>query len=346
MRSLLESSMKSHNGLSRFQLFPAGVRRLATCFCLVIMLGNLLLPASAAATGAKPYPPEVLVVTSIQPLGLLASELLAPVQAGAVRVIIPRSASPHGFSLQPSDMRLLVTAPVLLWLGPDLEPYLTKALQKRGVQPDRQLITAESLSGIRLLPWRDVEDDAVAGHHHHEADDHHHDQGQYDPHLWWDSQNALLMADALTATLSGLYPQWQQALAESRTAFEQRLTRLREQIQAQRPAQPKGFLIYHDSLLYLEKELGISSARRITQTPENKPSVRDMLSLSRSLNNGKVNCVITEPGVNPAFLRKLYGDNRVQETEVDPLGWDAESYTDMWFEGARALMECAGASHQ
>ena len=287
--------------------------------------------------------PAVVVATSIKPLALLAEELLAPVQPGAVKVIVPRSASPHGFSLQPSDMRLVITAPLLLWLGPDFEPYLAKALAKRPGNGTKRVVTAETLTGMTLLPVRDVAAEAEAGHRHHH-DDHQHAAGHFDPHLWWDSGNALVIAEALVRELSALYPQWQAALSRSQQAFAERVAESRQALLKTRPEHPEGFLIYHDSLIYLENELGLSSRRRITRTPEDKPSVRDMLSLSGMLNEGSLSCVITEPGINPALLGKLNPGGRLQEIEIDPLGWDATSYSDMWLKGAGALMKCAGGS--
>ena len=292
--------------------------------------------------------PSVLVAASIRPLALIAEEILSPVRSGAVAVIVPQGASPHGFSLQPSDMRLVVSAPVLLWLGDSLEPYLGKALRKRATDLGHSLITADRLDGMKLLPPRAVHQegaDDTEGHHHH---DHHHDHdhsaGQFDPHLWWHSANARLLAKALVAELSARYPQWEPALTASLEDFTQRLDRQRASILSQRPVEPRGFLNYHDSLLYLENELGLSSQRRITQAPEDKPSVRDMLELTRSLTDRQAFCVITEPGVNPGFLNKLNARGNLREVMVDPLGWDATSYSDMWMKGASALLSCSGAN--
>lgn len=315
---------------------------------LVMSIMGLCGAASANATDSanKTVMPSMVVAASIRPLALIAEEILAPIQSSAVAVIVPQGASPHGFSLQPSDMRLVISAPVLVWLGEDFERYLDKALRKRPADAGRGLIAAEHLDGMKLLPVRAVHQEDVNRVHHHDHHDHHHDHGesQYDPHLWWDSGNARRLAAALVSELASRYPAWSEALSASLTAFNQRLEQQRASVLSQRPAEPRSFLNYHDSLLYLEQELGLSSQRRITLSPEDKPSVRDMLDLTQSLAAQRASCVITEPGVNPGFLKKLNARGNLREVMVDPLGWDVRSYSEMWLKGASALLSCAGAN--
>ncbi|MDX1692418.1 MAG: zinc ABC transporter substrate-binding protein [Ketobacteraceae bacterium] len=311
---------------------------------LLLLLCHGVAPAQDAASAATGNDRQLVVAASIRPLGLIAAELLAPVAPEAVEVIVPATASPHGFSLQPSDMRLVMSAPLLLWLGPEFEPYLEKALEKRPAALADGVVAAVDLSGIRLLPVRQVAQAHTPGHHHH---DHHQDEHQeasyHDPHLWWDSHNAILVARALTGQLIRLYPQWQAALTESLARFTEQLAAKRGQLLAATRT-GGGFINYHDSLVYLEKELGISSERRVALAPEDKPSVRDMLSLVTWLEDTRVSCVIVEPGVNPRFLEKINGRGALKEVAIDPLGWDASSYSAMWSLAASRLMECARAA--
>ena len=316
------------------RLFSGAQRARSLAISVMLILVCSLRAVSAVA--AEP----VQVAASIQPLGLIARELLAPVAPQGVAVIVPQSSSPHGFSLQPSDVRLVVSAPVLLWLGPDFEPYLEKALKKRPQKLQSTVITAADIDGIRLLPVREVGAAGIADHHHHHHG-HHHDHGAMDPHLWWDSGNAEKIAAALTEALIGLYPQWRSKLEASLQSFTAGLEERRQTLLARRIESPAGFLNYHDSLLYLESELGISSKRRIALAPEDKPSVKDMVSIVRWLTEEDISCLIVEPGVSERFLAKINPQGVLQEIEIDPLGWDVASYSDMWFQGASRLMDCA-----
>jgi hypothetical protein len=53
-----------------------------------------------------------------------------------------------------------------------------------------------------------------------------------------------------------------------------------------------------------------------------------------------ISCLIVEPGVSQRFLAKINPRGVLQEIEIDPLGWDVVSYSEMWFKGASRLMGC------
>ena len=70
---------------------------------------------------------EVKVLASIKPLQLLAADIVG--DAGEVELLIKPGASPHHYSMKPSDRRKLDDAHVIAWVGPDLETFLEKSLR-------------------------------------------------------------------------------------------------------------------------------------------------------------------------------------------------------------------------
>lgn len=103
----------------------------------------------------------------------------------------------------------------------------------------------------------------------------------------------------------------------------------------------QSFVVYHDSLIYLEQELNRSSMRRVTESPEEKPSIKDMLAVKVLMNRNKVTCIIMEPNASQKFLKKVNPGDSVRIVTIDPLGWDTKSYSDMWFNAAKTLKECS-----
>ena len=69
---------------------------------------------------------EVKVVATIKPLQLIAADIVG--DTGRVDVLIPPGASPHHYSMKPSDRRKLDEAGLVAWVGPDLETFLVKTL--------------------------------------------------------------------------------------------------------------------------------------------------------------------------------------------------------------------------
>lgn len=77
-----------------------------------------LLSVSAIASAA------VTVLPSTHALSLVIKEV-----AGETFVpLLPANVSPHDFSLKPSHIRRLQKAGLVVWLGPELEPYLAKVM--------------------------------------------------------------------------------------------------------------------------------------------------------------------------------------------------------------------------
>jgi len=108
------------------------------------------------------------VVTSIRPLGFIASAIADGVTS--TEVLLPDGASPHDFALRPSDIQRLRAADLVVWVGPDMEAFLTKSLTP--VSANRQLAISE-LSGVKPLLMKGDDDDhgdEHAGDAHNHAD--------------------------------------------------------------------------------------------------------------------------------------------------------------------------------
>ena len=82
---------------------------------------SLLLVLTSAPAFAAPK-----VVVSIKPLHSLAARVTDGVTAP--RLLIAGAASPHSYSLKPSDMTALEEAGVVFWLGPAFEAFLMQPL--------------------------------------------------------------------------------------------------------------------------------------------------------------------------------------------------------------------------
>ena len=297
----------------------------------------ITLPAKAEINKSEIEISKIEIVASIKPLALIAAEVLELVPNANVSVIVGRNASPHQFSLRPSHVQSLINASAILWLGADFEPYLEKTLSKIG--RSESAITVNAVSGILLLEARSVDQKQAAEAHEHHG--HHHDHsGTDDPHLWWSSSNALLIAQALAEHLKKQFPDNWEQIDKGLHNLERRLVSFKSKVKEIPGKSKASFVIYHDSLSYLEHELGLASQRRVAVSPEAKPSVRDLLSLKMMIVRGKVNCIVVEPNASQKFIQKVNPDNQARVVMIDPLGWDAKGYSDFWQRGVNALLDC------
>lgn len=79
----------------------------------------------AGAASARDVGPRV--VASIKPVHALTAQVMDGV--GTPTLLVDGAASPHAFSLRPSQAQALQAADVVFWVGPALEPFMVDAAQ-------------------------------------------------------------------------------------------------------------------------------------------------------------------------------------------------------------------------
>ena len=66
------------------------------------------------------------IVTSVKPLGFIASSIADGITD--TEVLVPAGASPHDYSLKPSDVQKLKSAEMVVWIGEDVDAFLDKSI--------------------------------------------------------------------------------------------------------------------------------------------------------------------------------------------------------------------------
>ena len=264
------------------------------CSCLLLTL----LPALAWA--------DVTIATTIRPLQFIARAIVG--DSGSVSSVIDQQDSPHHYIVSPSDRINLQNAELLLWIGPEFEVFLGDFFQRRS--DSAVIIAVQSLPGLTL---------------------HQLGNGQLDPHLWLDSNNALLLASSLTSELSAIDPDSAHIYAANLRAFATRLDSLNRQIQAQfTGADRSDYLVYHDAYQYFEKQFGLNHGMALLQDPELEPGMRDILAKRRELQALTPACIFLEADSNPALIDTMLADQQPRQITVDLLGYDIDATSDAY----------------
>jgi len=143
------------------------------------------------------------VVTSIKPLGFIAAAIADGVTP--VTVVLPDGASEHDYALRPSDVRRIKNADLLVWVGPEMESFITRSASQLAANKNLEL---SALPVIQSHLVGEVEDD----HDHSssptntlqsvkssdgEMSDSHSHRGTYNLHIWLSPDNALMSATAI-----------------------------------------------------------------------------------------------------------------------------------------------------
>ncbi|WP_442801865.1 zinc ABC transporter substrate-binding protein ZnuA [Serratia rubidaea] len=274
-----------------------------------LLASTLMMAGSATAA----------VVTSIRPLGFIASAIADGVTE--TEVLLPNGASPHDFALRPSDLRRLRSADLVVWVGPDLEAFLSKPLQP--IDAQKQLSVA-ALPAVKPLLQKDAEgghDHEGHGDEHEHEHDHGHHHGEYNMHLWLSPEMAKVTAIAIHDRLLELMPQNKDKLDANLRQFENLLTQTDKNVgKMLTPVQGKGYFVFHDAYGYFEKHYGLSPLGHFTVNPEIQPGAQRLHQIRTQLVEQKAVCVFAEPQFRPAVINAVAKGTKVRSGTLDPLG--------------------------
>lgn len=287
----------------------------------IAILTTALLTTSALAA------PDV--VASIKPVHSLVSAVMAGV--GEPTLIVKGSASPHTYSLRPSDAGAIEGADVVFWTGHGMEMFLGDALGT--LASKAKVVELAESPGITLLPVREGgafehhshegEDEHAHDDHAHDdhADEHDHEEEGGDMHFWLDPENAKLMVTQIATTLSEVDPD-NAATYEANAAKEIiTLDALETEIAATlAPIQSKPFIVFHDAYQYFEKRFGLDLAGSVTVTPDVMPGVARIDALKAKVAELGATCVFAEPNFKPTIINAITEGTEAKAGVLDPEG--------------------------
>ena len=293
-------------------------------------ISTLLSPFAAVILAFSPAaaaPPTV--VATINPLHSLAASVMEGV--GTPTLLLKGGASPHAYSLRPSEARTLSRAKVIFWVGPTVEAFLEKPLRTLG--GNARIVAMETAPGVIRLPIREGGVwDAHDHDHDHDKHDHHHDKNkpgakthddddEVDGHIWLDPRNAMAMVSAMTTALAEADPANAARYRANAAATRARLTALEARIRARLASVARHrYIVFHDAYQYFERRYGLSPAGSIAVSPERAPGPRRLYEIRKRILDGKVACVFAEPQFPPRLVRTVIAGTPARMGVLDPIG--------------------------
>lgn len=294
---------------------------------LIMLLVAVLLGAAPAVAGPR-------VVTDIPAVHSIAAAVMEG--AGAPKLLVPAGASPHDHALRPSEAEALAGADLVVWIGPDLTPWLDRALGT---------MAGDAIS----LPLLDRPETFRLGFREGAVfADHDHDHGGTDPHAWLDPQNAAIWAKVIAATLSEIDPENAALYKSNAGFFWQDMADLRDRIDGiLAPHRGKKWITFHDAFHYFEHRFDIESSGAIAVSDGTAPSAARVAKIRNYIQNQDVSCVFSEPQFGSRMAGTVTEGTEARTGFLDPVGVkiDAGSrlYTELMLRLAHDLAACLGA---
>ena len=313
---------------------------------------NRLIPFATLAglllTGTAMAAPNV--VASTKPVHSLVAAVMAGV--GEPGLIVKGAASPHTYSLRPSDAAALENADIVFWTGHGMELFLADALETLSTKAETVEL-AES-PGIELLPMREGGTFEPHSHgdedHGHEEAAHDHDhehEEEGDMHFWLDPENAKLMVTEIARVLSAADPDNAATYNANAVTEIAALGALETEIAATLGGvKDKPFIVFHDAYQYFESRFGLEVAGTITVSPEAMPGAARVDELRKKVSELGATCVFAEPNFEPAIVSTIVEGTEAKAGVLDPEGSAlAEGpglYGDLLRGIAVGLVDCLG----
>ncbi|WP_435257768.1 zinc ABC transporter substrate-binding protein [Thioclava sp. FR2] len=267
-----------------------------------LLLSSLAVPAFAEVPR---------VVTDIVPVHSLVAQIMEG--AGTPELLLSSGADPHSFQMRPSQAAAVAEADLIVWIGPELTPWLDRALDGLAeAAPQLDLVHAQ---GIKLLRFEEPEG-------HDEEDDHGHSHDGTDPHVWLNVQNAVIWADQIAAKLAKLDAENAELYRANATEVQNRLKALDTELaETLAPFRERTFVVFHDSLGYFTDHYGLASALSVAGGDAATPGAAHLTELQAEIVAAGPICLFPEAQHDPALLlRVAEGTGAKLGAPLDPEG--------------------------
>lgn len=312
------------------------------------------------------------VVVSIKPVHSLVSAVMEG--TGKPHLIMRGIASPHTFSLRPSDAAILQDARIVFLIDELMETSLANSIET--LAHDARVVMLSEAEGIVHRPLREGgtfeahDHDAKKDHgshgkekrsyseetHGHGRDDNHkhHEVGEhsnedtvahedeedaaFDLHLWLDPVNAGAMVRTIAVTLSEVDPTNAATYAVNAEALLDRLGELTAEIAREvAPVRERPFIVFHDAYRHFEDRFGLTVIGSVVVSTDQSPGVRRIMELRDKIRRLGATCVFAEVQFEPRLIGTIVEDTQARAGTLDPLGATAESGPGAYFDLLRNM---------
>jgi zinc transport system substrate-binding protein len=289
-----------------------------------LLLILVLIQHPAMAT--KPTADKLDIVVTIRPLYSLVAHLTNGIVEP--KLLLRQQADAHHVYLRPSQRRMLADADLIIRISHQLSPFLDSIAAQ---QAHSRLVSASDAPGITILPRRTSDEQAQHTEHHgHGPGD------DEDPHIWLSSANASAISRHIAANLKESLPEHGESIDANLAALLTRIDDTERQIKQAFSQGKVSYIAQHDAFQYYDNEHGIRFVAAVTFDEEAGASLRHLRELGKLITRQQVNCLAYQrPRQN--MVDTLADRYHLTTIELDPLGLDASSDRDAWFEIMHSL---------
>ena len=287
---------------------------------------------SATATG------EVVIVhAAFYPLEFLAKTIGGD-QIQVISLTVP-GAEPHDMELTPVQVAELEKTSLALFID-GFMPAVDQAIEAS--VPDRALDLGTTVT--LLEGGAHSEEEGHSGEEAHSdeeaatEDDHGH--GAYDPHIWLDPANMVLMANAVSDRLIAIDPARSDFYAANTAALVAELEALDQEFTTGLAnCEQKEIVTSHDAFGYLANAYGFEQHGIAGLSPDTEPSPARLAEISEMVIAEGITTIYYETLVSPAIAETVANETGATTAVLDPIEGLVEGSTDTFITVMQANLQ-------
>lgn len=267
---------------------------------LLFVVLALLAPAVGGPASASADAPKIKVVATFSVLGDFIH------QVGGDKVdlvtIVPPGGDAHTFDPKPDQVAKVADADLIFEIGVGFEPWLNDLYDASGSKAQRVKVT----DGM----------DLIAANHEQGATNG--KAGTYDPHVWHDVTNAILIVQTIEKELSAVDPAHAATYQANAKTYLTQLAALNSWIKqavAKVPPDKRKLVTSHDTFGYFARAYGfqiIGTAFGSLSTEQGDPSAKDVAHLIDQIKAAHVPAIFAENVSNPKLMERIASEAGVK----------------------------------
>lgn len=252
---------------------------------------SLLLASASLALPAVAEVPQV--VTDLPPVHSLVGQVMGDL--GQPVLLLDKGADAHSFQLRPSQAADLAAAGLVVWVGPEMTPWLERALEGLSTAPQLRLLSAK---GTHVQDYAAGAED----HDHAEEGDAH---SGLDPHAWLDPDNGQIWLGLIAAELGRIDPENAATYSANAAKATQDLAALDAELAGVlEPVQARPIVVFHQAYGYFANHYGLNVAASVNQG-DAAPTGAAHLSQVQTLLTANPGCLFPETNHDPKLVAQL-----------------------------------------
>ena len=291
------------------------------------------------------------VVTDLPAVAALVQQVMGDL--GQPETLIEAGSDAHHYQLRPSQARSLQETQLLIWIGPELTPWLERLASGMGHET-----TSLALMDLPGTHRQDFGASAADEHDHgHEHEDEHeaeaeaaqdHDHSGLDPHAWLDPGNGQLWLGAIADALSTRDPENAETYAANAARARDDLAALDVELRSSlAPLAGKPFVVFHDAYGYFTSHYGLMPAVAISLGDASTPSAARLSEIRDRIRTDGAICIFPEANHDAGLIAAVSDGTELRQGQpLDPEGSllpaGPDHYTALLRAMARSLTDCLG----